>query len=52
MEAENRWSTRLQRERAWFNTTETTDVYIKVYTDEPDDTLHNLSVSGDMGRCG
>ena len=31
--------------RAWFNTTETTDVYIKVYTDEADDTLYNLSVS-------
>ena len=38
--------------RAWFNTTETIDVYIKVYTDEADDTMYNLSVSSGLGRCG
>ena len=31
--------------RAWFNTTEVMDVYVRVYTDQPDDVLYNLSVS-------
>jgi PGF-CTERM protein len=31
--------------RAWFNTTEVMDVYVRVYTDQPDDVMYNLSVS-------
>jgi len=31
--------------RAWFNTTEVMDVYVRVYTDQPDDVIYNLSVS-------
>ena len=31
--------------RAWFNTTEVMEIYVRVYTDQPDDVLYNLSVS-------
>lgn len=31
--------------RAWFNTTEAMDIYVRVYTDQPDDVMYNLSVS-------
>ena len=31
--------------RAWFNTTEVMDVYVRVYTEQPDDVMYNLSVS-------
>ena len=31
--------------RAWFNTTEVMDIYVRVYTDQPDDVMYNLSVS-------
>ena len=30
--------------RAWFNTTEEMDIYVRVYTDQPDDVMYNLSV--------
>ena len=31
--------------RAWFNTTEVMEIYVRVYTDQPDDVMYNLSVS-------
>ena len=31
--------------RAWFNTTEVMEIYVRVYTDQPDDVIYNLSVS-------
>ena len=31
--------------RAWFNSTETMEVYVRIYTDQPDDVRYNLSVS-------
>jgi hypothetical protein len=31
--------------RAWFNTTEVMEIYVRVYTDQPDDVVYNLSVS-------
>jgi len=31
--------------RAWFNTTDAMEVYVRVYTDQPDDVVYNLSVS-------
>ena len=31
--------------RAWFNTTEVMEIYVRIYTDQPDDVMYNLSVS-------
>ncbi len=31
--------------RAWFNTTDVMEIYVRVYTNQPDDVIYNLSIS-------